>query len=220
MRIHRNTKARGGPACLLIAAGIFFAVVLLAGCSTTAPRFRSERESDETADEEWDSPADSAAEAEEIARDDDRRVDLTTEAEYLRNPPREVTDDTPAGVSRDRMLLDIISYLKVPYHYGGTTRDGIDCSAFTSLIIAGAAHLPLPRSASGQFRVGTKVSKLDLRFGDLMFFRTTGRRVSHVGIFLENDIFAHASVSDGVTFSSLESKYYKNRYAGARRVLP
>jgi len=220
MRIRRNTVARGTATCVVGVAGIVLAGVILAGCSTTAPRFRAERESDETADEEWDSPADSAAVTEEIARDDDRKVDLTTEAEYLRNPPREVTDDTPAGVSRDKMLLDIISYLKVPYHYGGTTRNGIDCSAFTSLIIADAVRVSLPRSASGQFRVGTKVPKLDLRFGDLVFFRTSGRRVSHVGIFLENDIFAHASVSDGVTFSSLESKYYKNRYAGARRVLP
>ena len=128
-------------------------------------------------------------------------------------------DDTPRGVNRDQMLFDIISYLRVPYRYGGTSRTGIDCSAFTSVILTDARGISLPRSASGQFAVGAKVAKQDLRFGDLVFFRTLGRRVSHVGIFLENDVFVHASVSDGVTFSSLESKYYKNRYAGARRVL-
>ncbi len=200
--------------------GLLLASLMLLGCSTTAPRFRAEGDIDDTSDEEWDTPADSVALTEEIARDDDKKVDLITEAAYLKSPSREVVDDTPPGVNRDQMLLDIISYLKVPYRYGGTTRKGIDCSAFTSLIIAGAANVALPRSANGQYRVGTKVTKRDLRFGDLVFFRTRGRRVSHVGIFLENDIFAHASVSDGVTFSSLESKYYKNRYVGARRVLP
>ncbi len=220
MPLLRNTDARARVMLRLAVGGALLSLSFLSACSTTAPRFRADRDTEETSDEEWDSPADSAAMAEEIARDDDRKVDLTTEADYLRNPPREVVDDTPPGVSRDKMLLSIISFLKVPYRYGGTTRSGIDCSAFTSLIIARAANVSLPRSADQQYRVGTKIVKQDLRFGDLVFFRTRGRRVSHVGIFLENDIFAHASVSDGVTFSSLESKYYKNRYAGARRVLP
>ncbi len=221
MHFARNTDARNRAMLRFgMAGGLLALSFLAAACSTTAPRFRSEKETADTADEEWDSPADSTAMAEEIARDDDRKVDLTTEAEYLSRSPREVVDDTPAGVSRDKMLLEIISFLKVPYRYGGTSRSGIDCSAFTARIIAGAAKVSLPRSASEQYRVGTKVVKNDLRFGDLVFFHTRGRRVSHVGIFVENDIFAHASVSGGVTFSSLESKYYKDRYAGARRVLP
>jgi cell wall-associated NlpC family hydrolase len=194
------------------------ALSLLAACTTTAPRFRSADE-ETGADAEWESPADSVALREELARDDDKKVDLTTEANYLAQPRRSVTDDTPPGLSRDKMLLDIVSFLKVPYRYGGSTRDGIDCSAFTSLIYATAAGVSLPRSASEQYRSGSRVSKSDLKFGDLVFFRTLGHRVSHVGIFLENDVFAHASVSEGVTFSSLESKYYKQRYAGARRVV-
>jgi cell wall-associated NlpC family hydrolase len=191
----------------------------LAACTTTAPRFRSADEEDGSSDAEWESPADSAMVRAEIAREDDRKVDLTTEARYLAEPGRTVTDDTPPGLNRDRMLLDIVSFLKVPYRYGGSTRDGIDCSAFTALIYASAAGVSLPRSARQQYDVGTRVQKSGLRFGDLVFFRTVGHRISHVGIFLENDVFAHASVSGGVTFSSLESKYYKQRYAGARRVV-
>lgn len=218
MRCLRDTEVRKAVLQASGFLGTFLLLALLAGCAATQPRFRSESENE--ADKEWTSPADSLEIAEEIARDDDRKVDLTTEAEYLRHPPRAIVDDTPPGVNRDQMLFDIISYLRVPYRYGGSTRAGIDCSAFTAVILSDAANVSLPRSASGQFRVGTKVAKQDLRFGDLVFFRTQGRRVSHVGIFLENDVFAHASVSDGVTFSSLESKYYKVRYAGARRVLP
>ncbi|MGA9120947.1 MAG: C40 family peptidase [Bacteroidota bacterium] len=198
---------------------LLLALSFLAACSTTAPRFRSSDEESGSADAEWDSPADSIALREVIAREDDRKVDLTTEANYLAHSHRTVTDDTPPGLSRDKLLLDIVSFLKVPYRYGGSTRDGIDCSAFTSLMYASAVGLSLPRSASEQYRVGSRVTKSELRFGDLVFFRTLGRRVSHVGIFLENDIFAHASVSEGVTFSSLESKYYKQRYVGARRIV-
>ncbi len=214
-----HTDARKAVATQAGCVGAFLLLMLVAGCSSTAPRFRSEAKTEDTADAEWTSPADSLALAEEIARDDDRKVDLTTEADYLNRPSRTVVDDTPPGVNRDQMLFDIISYLRVPYRYGGTSRTGIDCSAFTSVILTDVKGISLPRSASGQFTVGAKVAKQDLRFGDLVFFRTLGRRVSHVGIFLENDVFVHASVSDGVTFSSLESKYYKNRYAGARRVL-
>ena len=60
----------------------------------------------------------------------------------------------------------------------------------------------------------------ELQFGDLVFFNTTGRSPSHVGIYLEDDLFAHASVTYGVTISSLESTYYRKRLVGARRVFP
>ena len=211
----RNRQSRVLPGLLVV----MVLGSIAGGCSATTPRLRSDNGSREKADAEWDSPADSVALAEDIVREDDRKVDLTTESDYLKHPPKNIIDDTPSGISRDKMLLDIISFLKVPYRYGGSTRDGIDCSAFTSLIFASVASVALPRSASEQYRVGDRIAKPRLRFGDLVFFHTRGRRVSHVGIFLENDIFVHASVSEGVTFSSLESKYYKTRYAGARRVI-
>jgi cell wall-associated NlpC family hydrolase len=73
--------------------------------------------------------------------------------------------------------------------------------------------------ARAQYGVGSDVAKPDLQFGDLVFFNTTGRSPSHVGIYIEDDLFAHASVSYGVTISSLESTYYRKRYVGARRVV-
>jgi cell wall-associated NlpC family hydrolase len=77
----------------------------------------------------------------------------------------------------------------------------------------------LPRSSAEQFRIGIPVHSEDLKFGDLLFFDTTGEPASHVGVYLGDDLFAHASVSLGVTISSLESYYYKQRYNGARRVV-
>ncbi|HXX63753.1 MAG TPA: NlpC/P60 family protein, partial [Bacteroidota bacterium] len=77
----------------------------------------------------------------------------------------------------------------------------------------------LPRSTSDQFQEGAAVDRDGLRFGDLVFFNTTGDSPSHVGIYIEDDLFAHASVSVGVTLSSMESAYYRDRFIGARRVI-
>ena len=126
---------------------------------------------------------------------------------------------TPAGMDRDKVLLEIVSMLGVPYRLGGNTQSGIDCSGFTLRVYTRAVERQIPRVARDQYGVGSGVTKSDLQFGDLVFFNTTGRSPSHVGIYIEDDLFAHASVSYGVTISSLESTYYRKRYVGARRVL-
>jgi len=156
----------------------------------------------------------------EVLTEDDKKVDVPQvrrKLEKKRTGP--VVDDAPPGLNRDRLLLDVISYLGAPYRYGGTSRKGVDCSGFTSRVYSTAADVALPRSTREQFTVGTRVRRSELRFGDLVFFNTTGKTPSHVGIYIEEDLFAHASVSDGVTFSSLESAYYKKRFVGARRVV-
>ncbi len=68
-------------------------------------------------------------------------------------------------------------------------------------------------------KLGSPVSLENLKFGDLIFFNTTGQNPSHVGIYIGDDMFAHASVSFGVTLSSLYSSYYKKRYTEARRII-
>jgi cell wall-associated NlpC family hydrolase len=200
----------------LVEVGSFLAVaLLLASCSTTSPRFRGADDPD---------AAEEVQKADMIRNDvlleDDKKVDVSQVSKKLGEPHAgPVTDDTPAGLSRDKVLLDVVSYLGVPYKYGGTSHKGVDCSGFTSQVYASAVEVALPRSTREQYTVGTKVGRHELRFGDLVFFNTTGRKPSHVGIYIEDDLFAHASVSDGVTFSSLESKYYRNRFVGARRVV-
>ncbi|MCX6168581.1 MAG: C40 family peptidase [Ignavibacteriales bacterium] len=121
--------------------------------------------------------------------------------------------------SREKVLLEVIKFLDTPYKYGGSTQNGIDCSAFTLQVFQSSLSIDLPRSAREQYSVGEKISKDDLRFGDLVFFNT--RRASnpgHVGIYLGENQFVHASRSLGVTVSSLDEAYYKKRYIGARRV--
>jgi cell wall-associated NlpC family hydrolase len=95
----------------------------------------------------------------------------------------------------------------------------MDCSGFTMRVYEDAARTQLPRATAEQFREGVEVERDLLRFGDLVFFNTTGQAPSHVGIYIEDDLFAHASVSYGVTISSMESSYYRTRFVGARRII-
>jgi cell wall-associated NlpC family hydrolase len=103
------------------------------------------------------------------------------------------------------------------YRLGGTTKKGIDCSAFVQSVFIGAYAISLPRTAREQYKASRRISRTDLQEGDLLFFNTTGG-VSHVGIYLQNNKFIHASASQGVTISDLFDPYYLKRFIGAGRV--
>lgn len=129
--------------------------------------------------------------------------------------------ETPtAGASiKDRLLRVARRMLAVPYRFGGTTLWGLDCSGFVQKAFA-FLDLDLPRSAREQFREGETVAKADLSPGDLVFFRTYAKYPSHVGIYLGDNRFVHASSRDRkVTVESLDTPYYLKRYIGARRLL-
>ncbi|WP_276357869.1 C40 family peptidase [Cohnella caldifontis] len=119
----------------------------------------------------------------------------------------------------DSKLDETISkVIGVDYDYGGTTTSGFDCSGFTGYVFK-KLGIELPRSSKEQFKKGQKVAKADLRPGDLVFFNTDGHGVSHVGIYVGDNKFAHSSTSKGVTITSLDESYYAKRYVGARRVM-
>lgn len=121
----------------------------------------------------------------------------------------------------DRLEDNYTQFLGVPYVWGGETMRGTDCSGFVQSVYA-KMGIKLPRISRQQWEVGTHVSRGNLKKGDLVFFRTIGGRISHVGIFTDSNTstFIHASSSKGVTYSKLTSRYYSKRYAGARRVIP
>ncbi len=103
------------------------------------------------------------------------------------------------------------------YLYGGTTKRGIDCSAFVRAMFDAVYDIALPRTAREQYSECQRISTTELKEGDLVFFNTRGG-VSHVGIYLTNNKFVHSSSSKGVTISDLFENYYITRYIGAGRI--
>ena len=109
------------------------------------------------------------------------------------------------------------SWLGVPYKYGGTDRNGIDCSAFVGTIVRQVYNVSLHRTANDMLQDVKLISRAQLREGDLVFFTNSKGKVSHVGIYLKEGLFAHSSTSNGVSVSRLDDTYWnKHFYKGGR----
>ena len=119
---------------------------------------------------------------------------------------------------KSRIMDQYADWKGVRYRLGGSTKKGIDCSGFVQRTFREQFGLELPRSTYEQQEMGKSVSRSNLRTGDLVLFRagSTGR---HVGIYIGNNQFVHASTSSGVIISSMNEPYWKKRYNEARRVL-
>ena len=122
-------------------------------------------------------------------------------------------------LTNDRLLSFIDEWQGVQYHYGGTGKDGIDCSAFVNLLMSTVYNLHgLPRTSRDQYNQSLRIKKSALQEGDLVFFHTYGKKktVTHVGVYLLNNKFVHASVT-GVQLNDMSDGYYATRYVGAGR---
>lgn len=118
------------------------------------------------------------------------------------------------------VLLNAMSLEGVKYKYGGSSPEtGFDCSGFVNYVYKKAANLKLPRTSRGISRVGKTVNKDALQAGDLVFFNTTKRAYSHVGIYVGDGKFIHAPRTGSfVRVESMHTSYWKNRYNGAKRL--
>lgn len=103
------------------------------------------------------------------------------------------------------------------YTMGGSTKNGIDCSAFTSALFLSVYSLAIPRTAREQYNASQRLSKEELNEGDLVFFNTRGG-VSHVGVYLNNGYFVHSCSSEGVRINNLSDAYYAKRFLGGGRL--
>jgi len=108
-------------------------------------------------------------------------------------------------------------WMGVPYEFGGETKDGVDCSALVRALYDEAFSIDLPRTTGQQVNRGQKVSRSNLKAGDLIFFRNEDNG-KHVGIYLDDRKFVHASSSQGVTISPLKYDYWQNNYWQTRRL--
>jgi cell wall-associated NlpC family hydrolase len=152
--------------------------------------------------------------------EDESAIDLTELMKSLDQKSSGSDAEALISTKRELMLMEIIKYLNTPYKFGGNSLNGIDCSAFTQNVYQSSWMLTLNRSAREQYQQGVVIDeRSDLIFGDLVFFNTRKRvKPGHVGIYIGDNLFAHASSKSGVTISSLDHDYYNKRYMGARRI--
>ena len=125
--------------------------------------------------------------------------------------------------ARQKLLAYSKQFVGVPYQYGGASWSGMDCSGFTFTVANDALGIKLPRSTSGLYAAVRIIDDSEKEPGDLLFFKTVGSRISHVGLYLGNNQFIHAASdgpNTGVIISSLNESYWKRTYAGPGRFLP
>ena len=142
-------------------------------------------------------------------------VSVTT----LKNSKNYIGSSNSGSATAAAVIATAKKYIGVPYVWGGSSPSGFDCSGFVQYVFQ-QHGIQLNRTASTQYQHGTYVSRSNLQPGDLVFFQdtyTTG--ISHLGIYIGNGEFIHASSSKGVTISQLSNSYWNSHYYGARRIL-
>lgn len=121
--------------------------------------------------------------------------------------------------SNVKLFQFVYDWIGTPYRYGGSSKKGIDCSAFTKELYSKVFNLNIQRNSRDIFNMSVSpVKKDDLKEGDLVFFKIHSRSISHVGIYLGNNKFAHAS-NKGVAINNLDDDYYSRYFFRGGRVL-
>jgi lipoprotein Spr len=119
-----------------------------------------------------------------------------------------------------KLMNQVGDWLGVPYRLGGNDKNGVDCSGFINQVFKNVYEKQLPRVAAEMHAAIMPVGDKERREGDLVFFKINSTKVTHAGIFLFDDFFAHASTSRGVIISRLQETYWARYYVGSGRVLP
>ena len=142
----------------------------------------------------------------------------STQSAYTGPPADEPVSET-ASERAGALRAAAQRWRGTPHEWGGTTPDGIDCSGLVQVVYQETLGQTLPRTTRAQARIGTAVSSSAVQPGDLVFFHVDTRKGRHVGIYLSDGDFLHASSSEGVRISSLQNPYWKQRWWQARRLL-
>jgi Cell wall-associated hydrolases (invasion-associated proteins) len=158
----------------------------------------------------------------EVAANSDTDVDHTATATKVEGDELATAlDGTESATDLRKALISVAMKLRdIRYVRGGhDPSTGFDCSGFVRYVFAHAIGMQLPNNSASQFLAGLKVKRADMKPGDLVFFRTHGRRnISHVGIYISNGRFIHSpTTGKSVEISSLDEGYWAKRFAGAKR---
>lgn len=124
----------------------------------------------------------------------------------------------PKKSSKEQQLEAFCSeWSGTPYRYGGSSKTGTDCSGFASQLYREVYEISLPRSSGEMAKLSIRVEEKDLRSGDLVFFKINGKTISHVGVYLGDKKFIHASTKRGVIISHLDEEYYRRTFSHGGR---
>ena len=197
-----KTQSLGSWVCIILFSS---SSLLFMGCMYSQPIHRPVQQP-----YEQNTQADSVASPELTNKIDSLHIHTDSEVEK--------SSDTQEPSRKELLLIQAESWEGTPHLWGGTSRSGIDCSALVQHIFAESFDTALPRTTKEQVRVGKKIRPSQLEIGDLVFYRID-RRTRHVGIYMGDHTFLHASKSEGVAISSLDESYWKSRFWMARRIL-
>lgn len=121
-------------------------------------------------------------------------------------------------IKNEKLFQFIDDWEGVPYKYGGKDKTGIDCSALTAQLYLDVYSKTIASSTKDLIKEGLTIKESDLKEGDLLFFNTEGKKISHVGVYLKNNKFLHASTKKGVMISDLNEPYFKKTYVSSGRI--
>lgn len=121
--------------------------------------------------------------------------------------------ELPASINRE-FIKTVTPWMGTPYKYGGRTKSGVDCSGFVQQVYLDAFGISLPRSSEQMKQQAKSVPASQLKEGDLLFFKTDGKKVSHVGMHLTGKAFIHTSTKKGVMVNTLDEEYYRKTFVG------
>lgn len=131
---------------------------------------------------------------------------------------QKLQEDNSKSIDMNQALTDFYKEWKnVKYKFGGNSKKGIDCSAFTQRIFNEKFDIKIPRTTRTQVKVGKEIKKSELQMGDLVFFKT-GKHDRHVGVYMGDGSFMHASIK-GVKYTKLNKAFYKSKYWTSRRII-
>ena len=140
-----------------------------------------------------------------------------TKKEVSKSHPTEIPTLQSFHIEKD-LKKTLNQWLGAPYKYGGNSKKGVDCSGFVCAVYLEVYNTKLPRTSKDMYIFSEHIKLKDLREGDLIFFNYTGKGVSHVGIYLENNKFIHASTTKGVIVGDLNNEFTRKKIVGTGRV--
>lgn len=142
----------------------------------------------------------------------------TNSTKSLQNKYATILSVNPDQINNIPLYSFIDEWMNVPYKYAGKDKNGVDCSGFAEVLYLKIYQKQIKAPAWSIYNQCSKITKEELREGDAVFFKIDSDKISHIGIYLTNNFFVHASTSKGVIISSLDENYYKKYFVGSGRI--